>query len=291
VFPDFIQFTRGHASIWIDQRLADGAFIDRLADADQFFREPSCQVIKDQRKIKVGRLTLEIAGAPHCIYIKRYNAFSLRYRLASPFIRSGAFRALQGAAILRAANIPTAIPIAAVETRVRRTIAKSFFITEAIAHGKTVDDYWREELGGLSGAEGFQLRRAFLKSLAQLFHNLHRQGIYHNDLKDANILAVRKASKGAVGFFLLDLEGVKRYAPLSEKRRIKNLVQLHRTLGRTLRRTDKLIFLQHYLGAAFADRETHRRLIARLLRSSRRLDAVKARPAGARVVGKKASHG
>jgi hypothetical protein len=28
-----------------------------------------------------------------------------------------------------------------------------------------------------------------------------------------------------------------------------------------------------------------------LLRSSRRLDAVKARPAGARVVGKKASHG
>jgi tRNA A-37 threonylcarbamoyl transferase component Bud32 len=290
VFPDFIHLTRDQASIWIDRCLADGAFIEGLADADQLFREASCQVIKDQRKIKVGRLTLKVAGAPRSIYIKRYNVFSLRYRLASPFIRSGAFRALQGAAILRAANISTAIPIAAVENRVRRTLTKSFFITYEIARGKPVDDYWREELGSLNGNDGVGLRRAFLKSLAQLFHNLHWQGVYHNDLKDANILAVRKEPNGAVGFFLLDLEGVKRYTPLSEKRRIKNLVQLHRTLGRTLRRTDKLIFLKHYLGAAFSGRETRRRLIDKLLRESNRLDVIKVRSVRDRVAEKKASH-
>src|SRR5204863_3184173 len=96
--------------------------------------------------------------------------------------------------------------------------------------------------------------------LAQIFHNLHSHGIYHNDLKDANILAVDR-SEGTVRFFLLDLEGVKRYAPLSEKRRVKNLVQLHRTLGRYLRQTDRLIFLKWYLCAAFVRRIVRGKLI------------------------------
>jgi serine/threonine protein kinase len=291
VIPEFIRYKRGRASIWLDQRLADRHFINLLADADQLFSEPSCQIIKDQRKVKVGRLTMDIAGAPRAIYIKRYNAFSLRYRLASTFMRSGAFRALQGAAILRAANIPTAVPIAAVENRVRRTLAKSFFITEEICHGKTIDAYWRDDLEGLSGCAGFTRRRGFLKGLARLFVNLHRQGIYHNDLKDANILAVSDGSARDVTFFLLDLEGVKRYAPLSEKRRMKNLVQLYRTLGRHLRQTDKLIFLKCYLGAAFAQRKGRRQLVEKLLRESKRLESMKSRGMRGETVLKTVSHG
>jgi Lipopolysaccharide kinase (Kdo/WaaP) family len=284
VFPEFIQYKRGDASIWVDQRLADRSFIDRLADTDQLFGEPSCEIIKDQRKIKVGRLTLEIAGARRAVYIKRYNAFSLRYRLASRFVRSGAFRALQGAAILRSANIPAAVPIAAVETRVRGTLTKSFFIAEEIAGGKTVDVYWRDELESVGGRDGFARRRGFLKGLAQLFLSLHAQGVYHNDLKDANILAVHGGPAGGVRFFLLDLEGVKRYAPLSDKRRIKNLVQLHRTLGRYLRQTDKVVFLRWYMDAAFVRRKARRRLIEQMLRESKRLDSSKARGCSANRV-------
>jgi tRNA A-37 threonylcarbamoyl transferase component Bud32 len=290
VFPEFIHHKREAASIWIDPRFADRSFIDRLADADQLFDNPLCQIIKDQEKIKVGRFTVDIAGAPHAIYIKRYNAFSLRYRLASPFLHSGAFRALRGAAILRAASIPTAVPIAAVENRVRGAITKSFFIAEEIANGKTVDAYWRDELDTLSGRDGFARRRGFLKGLAHLFLNLHSQGIYHNDLKDANILAV-DGSGGGVRFFLLDLEGVKRYATLSVKRRVKNLVQLHRTLGLYLRQTDKLIFLKCYLGASFARRKVRRKLVEKLLRESRRLDSMKAGRMRGESVLKTVSHG
>jgi len=134
-----------------------------------FFDNPLCQIIKDQEKIKVGRFTMDIAGAPHAIYIKRYNAFSLRHRLASPFIHSGAFRALRGAAILRAASIPIAVPVAAVENRVGGAITKSFFIAEEIANGKTIDAYWRDELETLIGGDGVARRRGFLKGLAQLF--------------------------------------------------------------------------------------------------------------------------
>jgi tRNA A-37 threonylcarbamoyl transferase component Bud32 len=275
VYPEFVRHTRGSASIWVNRDLAASSFSERLTDVDQLLCEPTCQIIKDQRKIKVGRLTIDIAGTHRTIYIKRYNAFSLRYKLASPFIRSGAFRALHGAAILREIGISTAAPLAAVENRIRGALTKSFFISEEITGGKTADAYWRDELQNLHGRNGIERRNDFLASLARLFRALHAQQIYHNDLKDANILAVTGHAGKSVAFFLLDLEGVKRYAQLSEKRRVKNLVQLNRTLGRYIPATGKLAFVKNYLAASFAERKLRRRLVENVLRESNRLDAMK----------------
>jgi len=276
VYPEFIHYIRGSASIWVNRSLAVPSFIDRLTDVDQLLCEPRCQIIKDQRKIKVGRITIEIAGAQRTIYIKRYNAFSLRYQLASPFMRSGAFRALRGAAILREIAISTAKPVAAVEDRIYGVLTKSFFISEEIVGGETADAYWRNELQPLHGQAGIDQRSRFLVALARLFNALHARYIYHNDLKDANILAVADHAERSVSFFLLDLEGVKRYALLSEKRRVKNLVQLNRTLGRYISAADKLAFMKNYLGPSFGRRKLRRRLIEKVLRKSNRLDAMKA---------------
>jgi len=291
VFPDFIQYKSGNAAIWIDRRFADKHFIDRLADADTLFAEPLASVVKDQKKIKVGRIKLQVAGAAHSLYIKRYNAFSLRYKLVSPLMRSGAFRALEGAAILRAADIPIAAPIAAVENRRRGALIKSFFLSEEIVGGKTIDAYWRDELMKVVGREGRMSRRRFLDELAGLFALLHGRDIYHNDLKDANILAVADHSNLSLRLFLLDLEGVRRYKSLGPARRVKNLVQLNRTFGRTLRRVDKLIFVKKYLGARFSERQSKRELIAGVLFESKRLDGVKSRQTDTYRIGLKASHG
>ncbi|MGE5060779.1 MAG: lipopolysaccharide kinase InaA family protein, partial [Betaproteobacteria bacterium] len=116
--------------------------------------------------------------------------------------------------------------------------------------------------------------RDFLGRLGQLFQILHGHEIYHNDLKDANILAAPKQQ--ATAFFLLDLEGVRQYVRLSKKRRLKNLVQLHRTLGRYLRGPDKLVVLKHYLGNSFAERRIRRQWIKNILRQSDRLNRAKA---------------
>jgi hypothetical protein len=291
VFPDFIQHKSGNAAIWIDRRFADKHFIECLADADTLFAEPLSSVVKDQKKIKVGRIKLQVAGAAHSLYIKRYNAFSLRYKLVSPLMRSGAFRALEGAAILRAADIPIAAPIAAVENRRRGALIKSFFLSEEIVGGKTIDAYWRDEVMNVVGREGRMLRRRFLNELAGLFAMLHGRDIYHNDLKDANILAVADHSNRPLRLFLLDLEGVRRYKYLSPARRIKNLVQLNRTFGRYLRRVEKLIFVKKYLGEKFFERQGKRALIANVLIESERLDGVKSRQAGAGDFAIKASHG
>jgi hypothetical protein len=146
VFPDFVFVERGEAALWVERSCTEPTFLDRLADADSFFADSSCHIVKDQRKIKVGRLTVAIAGQPRTLYVKRYNAFSLRYKLLSRFSQSGAFRALQGAAILRAAEISTAVPVAAVEHRSGGILSKSFFIAHEIRGGKTADVYWRDEL-------------------------------------------------------------------------------------------------------------------------------------------------
>jgi hypothetical protein len=276
VFPDFLFVERGDAALWVDPGCMEPTFLDRLADADSFFADSGCHIVKDQRKIKVGRLTVAIAGQPRTIYVKRYNAFSQRYKLLSRFTQSGAFRALQGAAILRTENISTAPPLAAVEHRSSGVLAKSFFISHEIGGGKTADAYWRDELVGVSGAVGFKSRRRFLAKLAALFASLHAQRIYHNDLKDANILVVGDPSAREFQLFLLDLEGIKRCRSLSVKRKVKNLVQLNRTLGRYLRPAEKLYFLKSYLGRGFAARPARRRWIDRVVNESQRLDALKA---------------
>ena len=94
-----------------------------------------------------------------------------------------------------------------------------------------MDSLWRDTLSSQSTPDGIRSRRAFLTTLGSLFHTLHSHGVYHNDLKDANILAAPSTGSERIALFLLDLEGVRQYRALSESRRIKNLVQLNRTLG------------------------------------------------------------
>jgi hypothetical protein len=272
VYPDFIFHQRGDASIWIARDYDDAVFLDRVSDADELFTEPGCQIVKDQLKTKIGRIPLSVAGRTRTLFLKRYNAFSLRYKLASPFIHSGAVRSLRGAETLRAAEIPCARAVAAVENRKAGALTKSFFITEEIAGGETVDAYWRERLRGLQGRLGAASRRRFLARLARLFSTLHGASVYHNDLKDANILAVGDVARDDFRFVLLDLDGVVRMTRLSGRRRVKNLMQINRTLGRYLRRPEKLFFLKSYLGSAFVERSARRELIVNVLAESSRVD-------------------
>ena len=273
--PDFCCVERGGTKIWVDRNFANQELLEQIADCDHLLARPECQIIKDQKKIKVGRLSLALMGKQYSLYIKRYNAFSLRYRFGSLLCASGAVRSLRGAALLQSAGIRAIRPVAAVESRVKGALTKSFFVTEEICGGKTADAYWREDLAASRLASVWKRQRNFLGGLASLFRSLHAADIYHNDLKDANILTVSGPEDLSQSFFLLDLEGIKRYARLSWKRRTKNLVQLNRTLGRYVSRSAKLYFLKCYLGATFANRPQTKRLIQTILTESYRLDARK----------------
>jgi hypothetical protein len=113
--------------------------------------------------------------------------------------------------------------------------------------------------------------------VAGLFQKLHAQQIYHGDLKDANILVAARCDSRSTELFLLDLDGVRRYTRLGQRRRIKNLVQLYRTLGRSVPPPQRLFFLKCYLGPLFGDRHFKRKLIGRVLRFATQIEEFKAR--------------
>lgn len=273
--PNFLLHRQGGVSLWVDRAFADPAFLDALADPDGLFASPSCRIVKDQRKIKVARLALSIAGHERVLYVKRYNSFSLRFKLLSPFFQSGALRSLKGTGILGRARIASARPVAALEKRRFGILHSSFFITDEIVGGKTADAYWMENLRGTTRPDGFRCRRRFIERLAELFHSLHEERVYHNDLKDANILAVGHDGHADCALFLLDLEGVRRCYRLGERRRVKNLVQLYRTLGKYLSRSQQLVFLKTYLGTSFLEPGRKRKWVVRVLRRARRVDRTK----------------
>jgi len=269
---NYVRLRRGSTSIWVSQDLQGEAKLEPLADPDLLFSHPQCEFIKDQKKIKVGRVPLEIGGEVKTVYLKRYNAFSWRYRLGSLFVTSGARRSLVGAGTLMQAGFLTGRPIAAVECRSWGMLTKSFYMSEEVPRGKTLDLYWREELIPVKGREGLRRRRSFLEALALLFRFLHGRNIYHNDLKDANILVCPRENQTGESFYLLDLEGIRSYRRLNRRRQVKNLVQLHRTMGRFLGRKERLYWLKVYLGDLFFDSEERRRWIGKILRESDRKD-------------------
>ena len=270
--PEHLFVRAGSSSLWLAPALAGRAEIDLLADPDLLFARPGCELIKDQKKIKVARVRLEIGGAARSVYLKRYNVFSWRYRLGSLWLPSGAARSWAGANILLEAGFHTGQPLAAVECRSWAMLTKSFYLSEEIPGSKTADLYWREELAPLGGPAGFRRRGNFLKLLAGLFGALHGRGIYHNDLKDANILVCSGNGGADESFYLLDLEGIRSYRRLNRRRRIKNLVQLHRTFGKLLHGSRKLYWLRSYMGEIFRDRKERRQWIRQVLSESRRRD-------------------
>ena len=269
MLPDFVLIRHRATSGWVDANFNKPAVKRLIWDPDRFFSDERCVVVKDQKKIKVARVAVEVSGVLYRIFIKRYNAFSWRARLLSIFTRSGAFRSLQGAAILQNTGFATAKPLAALESRRCGVVTKSFYLSEEIADGKTADTYWREDLS-IAQPQRLRRRRQFISGLALTFQALHRQGVYHNDLKDANIIVV--PGKDAELFYLLDLEGTRRYSDLNLRRKVKNIVQLNHTLGRLLRRTEKMYFLKVYLDSSFASKRIRRRWVTAVLEQSRRRD-------------------
>ena len=272
--PSYIRLRVGGASIWIRSHLgnAPNRSVSLWADPDQLFAMPQCEIMKDRRSTKAGHVMLDFGGERKRIYMKRYNAFSWRYRLRSLFILSEACRSWVGAGILTSAGFQTAKPIAAVEWRSWGMLTRSFYLSEEIPTAKTVGAYWREDLLPVAGVEGFRRRRDFLKRLASLFRSLHELNVYHNDLKDANILFCSADRQQDGSFYLVDLQGIRRYRHLSKRRRLKNLAQFNRTMGKHLRWPEKLYLLKVYLGNAFFDPVAKRKWIRAVLKSTAWLD-------------------
>ncbi len=219
-------------------------------DLDSLLHSADCTIIKDQKRIKVYHFNRNGED----IYVKRYNQYSIWSRIEGYLNGSKAFRSWQGAKLLMDKGLKTAHPLAAIEHRKWRLLRESFYITRAIEDSWISVDYYKEKL--IDKAASITDKRLFLRSLAKLFSDIHGKGIYHNDLKDYNILV--RVEDEHLRFFLLDLEGIKEYETLPESKRLKNLVQLNRTLGRLVNNAAKIAFLKQYSGTGEWKELAHR---------------------------------
>ena len=185
---------------------------------------------------------------------------------------SPARRAWHGAQLLQAWGFPVPQPLAVVEKRVAGTVRESVYCCEGLLTQVPLDVYWRERQQHWP----LQQRRTFLRALAEFLRTFHAAGLYAGDLRDANLL-VEEQGDTHWKFYLVDLDRVVHHAPLGQRRRLKNLVQLERTLGRSARVSERLFFLYHYLGNPLPSQAQRRALLRRLVRLRKRKDREYAR--------------
>jgi hypothetical protein len=240
-------------------------------DPDHLLTDPECRIVKIQKKVIVGRA--DTTAGP--LYVKRYNVFAWRLAVASLFRPSPAFAAWTAARALEARGFGTPALVAAVEVRRAGLLTRSFFVTREVPDAVTADVRWRTILADPHGPRRRVARRALARALGDLFRRLHATGPYHNDLKDVNVLIA--GTPEAPRCVLLDLERVRVIDRVGRRRRLKNLVQLARTLGRAASASDRARFLAAYLGDG-ASRAERRALARAVIARAARKDRGKAIP-------------
>src|SRR5262245_15416864 len=235
----------------------------------------AARVLKHDRGTTVTLLTLP-TGA---VVIKHHRLHTWRRRGDALRHGSPARRAWRGAQLLQARGFPVPRPLAAFEKRIAGTLRESWYCSEGLQTQVPLDVYWRDRQKHWTPRQ----RRAFLQSLAEFLRAFHTAGLYAGDMRDANLL-VEDDGDAHWKFYLVDLDHVLHVERLSQKRRLKNLVQLERTLGRRARASERLFFFYQYLGSPLPPRAQRHALLHRLLRLRRRKDREYARRRARRVL-------
>jgi len=106
-------------------------------------------------------------------------------------------------------------------------------------------------------------RLAFVDRLARIVRRLHDYGAYHGDLKAGNVLV------GSGRVLIIDLDRVRFSETVSDARRRYNLAQLNAAVTPPLTRTDRLRFLDAYLGNCKAWRQRRGEWIRELMAATR----------------------
>lgn len=212
------------------------------------FSQSGCSMVKHSNTTSSCILLFHM-DEPVSLFIKRYNYQNRLYALKYLFRSSRGKKTWKAAHALLARGIPTPLPVAYAEKRQARMLSESFLITRHIAHSFPLS---RIITHGGSGTtfEPAVDKDKLIRQTALLIRTMHKGGIWHRDLKAANIL-VQRTPDGDLKLYLTDLDGIRIRNELGFAERIRDLSRLNRSLitSPALSMRDRHYFLQCYLGA------------------------------------------
>ncbi len=118
-------------------------------------------------------------------------------------------------------------------------VQEGLLMMEVLESGQELDRYL------VKGFDDFRRKRRFINAFAQWLSQLHKKGIYHQDMKTCTIWVSEK--EGDWGYTLLDLEDVVLDETVDEKKFFRTCLQLNTSIPSRVTRMDRLRFLRQYL--------------------------------------------
>ena len=232
---------------FINRDFCNDEFLDLLHNPDRTFSEPAVSIIKDSHTTSSCVIPIKIEGGKVEVHIKRYNYQNIFYALKNLFRTSRGKRVWKIANGLISRNLPTPLPISFLEQRKGRVLIKSFFITQNIdrslpLHTLLQESFLKAEI------ETIRNKNILIQQTAHLIRAMHDRGIWHGDLKSANILVEKKEGQEDT-LYLVDLDSTRIKTRLERKDTIGDLARLNVSLlnTRIVSTPDRLRFLKYYL--------------------------------------------
>ena len=222
------QFTRALPRPWVGVRrrsLSDERIAELVREHDDALRARDRRILKDGRK---SRITCH-----GDVVVKESLDSGLGGRLRTRLAPSRHRRGYVGARRLEVAGVGTARPLA--------------WMRAAGRHLKDLSPFPRLDhvVRRLARAGSRDALRRLLDASADHMARLHAMGVYHGDLKGANVLVDDRVRPPR--FHLVDTDSVRLMArPVDAARRWKNLAQLAASIPVSVTRTDRLRWWRRY---------------------------------------------
>ena len=223
---------------------------------DDFLVRGDFREVKNIRRNRAGFLTT----AQGTVFIKRFAAGSWIEGILERLRGSPARRSLRGAEMLTRAGFSVPAPIAAGEEVSLGAIRSSWICSQALTTAQVLSRYI--ERGHAPAEQERRLRRDTLAAVAACVRRAHDAGLFTSDLQETNLMLDHGG--GSVRIYFVDLDGFRRLARVSWRRRRRNLVQLDRSVGRFMTRSERLRFLRVYMAEQWT-RLAMRQMVERLM--------------------------
>ncbi|MCK5578106.1 MAG: hypothetical protein KAI63_01140 [Planctomycetes bacterium] len=247
------------------RQIESSRLIDLVENHARLVRETPGELFKHSPARSISVLTcpvqLGVCQPGDKIFIKEYR-YSLLSRLKNLGRVHAARRSWLTARGLVLRKILTPVALALVEPDGRWCLKKSYLCLKEVPgaqpSNELVVDFFRPDQ---SSADHWPAKKGFIKHLSRAIKNLHRQGVFHSDLKANNILV--KHQSGKWFFYFLDLDRVDFLPSVELPQRIKNLAQLNAAMPGVITRADRLRFFNDYLNSLPPDQHRSKKEMIR----------------------------